>query len=381
MSDRGDNGNKKYRILLLADINSTHTQKWVVSLAANDIQIGIYSLSNLNIDWVKNKKNIQILYTPPLNEGSTPKIISKALTVWALPELKDIIREFKPDILHAHYASSYGFMGALSGFHPFVLSVWGSDVYSFPKISPLHKWIFKFNLKKADKICSTSHAMKDEIVKYTNKDISVIPFGIDLNIFKPFYSHHVFKENTIVIGIIKHLEKEYGVVYLIEAFSLLLKKLKGYPIKLLIVGKGSLEAELRTKAKDIGIDGDTVFTGYIPPDEIPFYQNMLSIAVFPSLKESFGVSVAEAMACEKPVVVTNVGGLPEVVENGVTGLIVPPANAEKLAEAIEKLIVNQELRITLGKQGRQRVEKLYNWENNLAAMTSIYNEVLTDKAK
>jgi len=247
-------------------------------------------------------------------------------------------------------------------------------------MSALHKRIFKFNLRKADRLCSTSNTMKEEIRKYTNKDISVIPFGVDLNRFKPLPVHHVFKGDAIVVGTVKTLEKEYGLEYLIEAFALLKKRLKEYPLKLLIVGKGSLEMELKEKAQSLGIQGDVVFTGYISPIEVPFYQNMLTISVFPSLNESFGVSVVEAMACEKPVIATNVGGLPEVVENNVTGIIVPPANAEKLAEAMETLVRDEQLRTKFGKEGRQRVERLYNWNNNLASMSQIYQEVLSEKA-
>lgn len=367
-----------YRILLLADINSTHTQKWALSLAAKGHEVGVCSFQKITLDWGTGKKNIQFFYVPT-NE-KVPTVLSKILYVFEVSLVKDVIKDFKPDILHAHYASSYGLMGALCRFHPYILSVWGSDVFEFPHKNSINRWILKFNLGKADRICSTSHTMKEEIKKYTDKDITVVPFGVDLNLFKPFHAPHVFRDDSIVIGTVKVLEKNYGLEYLIEAFALVLKRLKGIRINLLIVGSGSLELELKEKAQKLGVQAEVVFTGYISPPEIPAYQNMLSIAVFPSLSESFGVSAVEAMACEKPVIVSNVGGLPEVVENNVTGLIVPPANTEKLAEAIETLVRDEQLRIKFGKQGRQRVEKLYNWENNLDSMIHIYEEVLVEKS-
>ncbi len=372
------NTNHTHRVLLLSDINSSHTQKWALSLAEKGIEVGLFSLHNTVSDWFKDKRNILILHSPGKGKGVS-EILSKTKFLRALPALKKAIKVFNPDIVHAHYASSYGFLGALSEFHPFVISVWGSDVFIFPNMGPLNKWMFKFNLAKADKICSTSHTMKEEIKKYTAKDISVIPFGIDLDVYKPFYAHHVFKDDSIVIGIVKAMEKEYGLEYLIEAFAVLLKRVRGYSIKLMIVGKGSLDTQLRTKVKDLQVEGDTVFTGYIPPAEVPFYQNMLSIAVFPSISESFGVSVVEAMACEKPVIVTDVGGLPEVVEDGVTGLVVPVKNVQKMAEAMEKLVRDKELRNKFGKEGRRRVARLYNWENNLASMIRIYDELSPGK--
>lgn len=361
------------KILLLADANSSHTLKWASGIVASGFRVKLFSLT---------KPNSEALIECGVEvHANSFNASTKLLYPFAIRELLKLIKEFNPDIMHAHYASSYGLLGAMLGFHPFVVSVWGSDVYEFPRQSFIHKALFRYNLKKADRICSTSNTMALEIKKYTDTDIKIIPFGVDMNLFKPFYAHHVFSNDAIVIGTVKTLEKGYGIGFLIDAFAILSQRLKNYPIKLLIVGKGSLDRFLKAKVKDLHIEGDTVFTGQISQSEVPFYHNMLSISVFPSLSESFGVSVVEAMACEKPVVVTNVGGLPEVVENGVTGLIVPPADAQKLADAIEKLVKDEVMRISMGKQGRQRVERLYDWKNNLASMISVYEELLSEKIK
>jgi len=357
------------KILILGDANSSHILKWGLGILSKGYTVTIFSLTPYS-GGILMEKGIDVCSSSYAGKG-------KFLYPFAIDELWQLIKEYKPDIIHAHYASSYGLLGTLSGFHPFIISVWGSDVFDFPKISPIHEWILKLNLKKADKICSTSHIMKEEARKYTDKDIAVIPFGVDLNVFKPMQVHHVFKEDSIVIGTIKSLEKKYGIGYLIEAFAILHKRIKGYSLKLLIVGKGSLDTILKAKVKDLGIEAETVFTGFIQPVEIPSYQNMLTISVFPSIdsSESFGVAAVEAMACEKPVIVSGVGGLPEVVEDNVTGLVVPPKNAEKLADAIEKLVSEEGLRNKLGMQARQRVEKLYNWQDNLDSMIRVYEEM------
>jgi glycosyltransferase involved in cell wall biosynthesis len=106
---------------------------------------------------------------------------------------------------------------------------------------------------------------------------------------------------------------------------------------------------------------------------------MIDISVIVSNQESFGVSVIEAGACENPVVVSNVGGLPEVVEDGVTGIIVPAKNPIATADAIEKLILDKSLRESMGKAGRKRVEALYKWENNVEQMMEIYYKTLLTK--
>jgi glycosyltransferase involved in cell wall biosynthesis len=365
------------KLLLLADPNSVHTIKWAKSLADNDIEIVIFGLGDFTVDDYKGINNIRVKtlnQTIDVEDGKWHKI----KYLYALPIIKKIIREFKPDIVHAHYATSYGLLGALSGLSPFVLSVWGSDVFDFPHKSFLHKSILKFNLKKADKILSTSQVMAKETKIYTNKEIEVTPFGIDMEQFKTMKIESLFAENDIVIGTVKSLQEKYGIEYLIKAFKILSDKYVNLPLKLLIVGSGELEKNLKKLAEDLSIQDKTIFTGKVPFIDVPKYHNMLSVSVSVSVSnsESFGVAIIEASACAKPVVVSNVGGLPEVVEDGVTGIIVPPRNPKITAKAIEKLILDQNLRTQMGTAGRERVRRLYNWKDNVKQMMKVYNEVL-----
>jgi glycosyltransferase involved in cell wall biosynthesis len=147
-------------------------------------------------------------------------------------------------------------------------------------------------------------------------------------------------------------------------------------LKLLIVGGGSLENKLKELVKNLIDKGKIVFTGHIPHNKVSDYHNMLDIAVFPSISESFGVSVIEASACSKPVIISNVGGMPEVVDNNITGIIVKPSDENDLAAAIEKLILDSNLRINMGEKGRERVIKHFYWQNNVDTMISHYESIL-----
>ena len=210
------------RVLLLADAHSIHTIKWAKSLCQKNIELGVFSLNKLDEDLYK-EDNIEVFYFSDRNCRDRSSGFKKISYLKALPFLKKVIKKFKPDIVHAHYASSYGLLGALSGFHPYIISVWGSDVFDFPNISFLHKAILKYNLMQADTILSTSHVMAVETKKYTNKDIIVTPFGIDLDQFKPMKVASVFQDDDIVIGTVKTLEEKYGIEYLIRAFSIVQK--------------------------------------------------------------------------------------------------------------------------------------------------------------
>lgn len=229
------------KILILSNSNDPHTYRWATALAARNINIVLFSLSkNMEegYDYYDNIKIVDFGFYNSLNHkvGS----LLKLKYILLLPFLKKAIRRFEPDIIHAHYASSYGILASLVNFHPFVISVWGSDIYEFPRKSIFHKKLLKCSIDKADRLLSTSNIMAKEIYNYTSKPIDIIPFGVDLNVFKPEKVKSIFNKNDYVIGTIKSLKKKYGIEYLIRAFKLVKTNHPKLPFKLLIVGGGYL---------------------------------------------------------------------------------------------------------------------------------------------
>lgn len=350
------------RIMILADAKSPHTIKWANSLSDSGIEICLLSFRKAE----QNNYNTDIKHIS-LNTES-----NKISYLKLLPIVKKEIKNFKPDILHSYYASSYGLIGALTKFQPFVISVWGSDIFEFPRKSFLHKSILKYNLQKASFLQSTSKAMAVEANKYTKKQIGIIPFGIDIEHFKPITK----TDNTFVIGTVKWLEDIYGINYLIDTFYLLTKKHPNKKLKLLIVGSGSKESHYKQMVTDYKISDFVEFTGAVESKETVKYHQQMSVFVALSLQESFGVAVIEAAACGIPAVVSNVGGLPEVVENGKTGFVVESRNPEQAAEAISKLIINKELHQQFNLNAREFVVKNYNWSENTNQQIELYNSYL-----
>lgn len=365
------------KILLLSAPNSPHTIKWATSLAKQGLEIIVFGFTdNLQQSAYANYPNIKVVTNN--QKVSRKGSLVKLHYLKALPAVRKLIKELKPDVVHAHYATSYGLLGALSGFKPYIVSLWGSDIFIFPKKSYLHKAMLKFNLSRACKVLSTSQTMAEEASLYTHKPIEVTPFGVDLQQFSPRQTTRLFAPNDIVIGTIKALEPIYGVEYLIQAFKLISDKYPNLPLKLLLVGSGSLETELKALVAGLLLNDKTVFTGYVPHQDIPLYQNMLSVFVALSISESFGVAVLEASACAKPVVVSNVGGLPEIVEDEVTGIIVPPRDIQATAVAIERLILDPQLTTRMGNAARERVKRLYSWDNNVNQMIKIYEDLINE---
>jgi len=362
------------RLLVLSNPNSIHTIKWITALAKNNFKIVLVGLNTLKVTDYNKYSNIKVI-TFNNDIIKYENIFRKLRYIKLLPKIKKIISEFKPDILHAHYASSYGLLGALSNFHPFVISVWGSDIYDFPRKSWFHKKILQYNLIQADHILSTSKVLAKETKLYTNMPIEITPFGIDIDIFKKKNTKSLFGDDDIVIGTIKSLEEIYGIENLIHLFNLLVEKYPELPLKLLIVGGGSLSSSLKALVVDLKLEDKTIFTGEIIASDIPQYHNMLSIYVALSKQESFGVAILEASSCSRPVIVSDVGGLPEIVEDKVTGYVVDGENIEKVLIVIEKILFNKQLEIKMGEAGRNRVERLYNWKNNVQQMIDIYKQI------
>mgnify|MGYP001241815892 CR=1 FL=1 len=354
------------RVLLLGPSKSIHIQKWARFYKNQGIDIKIVTFYD-HFQKDDFSLEIDILVLPKILPG-------KLSYITGVMPLKKYLKDFKPDILHAHYASSYGFVGALTSFKPYYVSVWGRDVFQFPLENSINEKIIKFTFFMADEICSTSHIMAEETRKYTDKTIHVTPFGVDLEKFKPIPG--LREENVLTIGTVKALTDKYGIGDLIKAFALISKKKEN--VRLLIVGDGPQRDEYQRLARDLGVADLVSFAGRIPNDEVPRYINKMDVFCVPSTEdsESFGVAAVESMACGVPVVVSNVGGLPEVVVENETGFIVPKENPEQLAKAVIHLLENAELRNKMGQNGIVHVKKNYNWIENAKGMLKLYEQTL-----
>lgn len=361
------------KVLLLSDTFSEHTEKWALGLANNGIQIGLFSFNKAKYEW-HSHPNISVFFEPDKSINAENSLTKLAYLKY-VAVLRKILKHFNPDILHAHYATSYGLVGALSNFHPFIISSWGTDVMKFPNKNFVAKSILKYNFKKADMLCATSPTIEYCINDIIKKPVTIVPFGVDIEKFKPLAVKSLFSEKDFVFASIKSVEKLYNIDILIQSFA---KLCNSYSfLKLLIVGEGTVSNDLKLLVKSLNIEDKVVFTGRIPFSEVPNYYNMINVLVNISQYESFGVSVIEAMACEKPVIVSNVGGLKDIVIDDSLGLKVESRNIEQTVNAMEKLITEPELYKKMAINARQHVIKHYSWENNLQQMIDIYTDLIS----
>ncbi|MDX2172847.1 MAG: glycosyltransferase [Bacteroidota bacterium] len=360
------------RILFLADINSPHTQKWATSLSNDGFEIGVFSFNNSATNWYSNNKNIICLHKT--TKKGSGRLFSKLKYLLLYPKLVICVLKFKPNVIHSHYASSYGLLGALTFFKPFIVSAWGSDVMEFPKKSVLRKFILKFVLFRANKICVTSNVLEKEISNYTKKPVYIIPFGINLNVFFAFKD--VGKNNEFTFGCVKYLEKIYNIDKVILAFNLLVKKYPTANLKLKIVGNGSEKENLQKLIETHHLTLKVAMLGEVPHSQVPYHLNTLDVLVNVSEIESFGVSVAEAMACKIPVIVSNIEGFKDLIPNKNVGLITSSTSVESVFDAMENYFLNGELRNTAANNAYQHIKQKFNWFLNLSQMEKLYLEYM-----
>ena len=236
---------------------------------------------------------------------------------------------------------------------------------------PVQLRLLRDNLERADRVVSTSKAMAVRVREVCPdiKDIVVVPFGVDTNVFRPRPKQA--KDNAaLVVGTVKSLADTYGIDLLIEAFALIRTEHGTLP-ELRLVGSGPQEAELRALVEKRGLSERVTFVPRVPHDKVPEELAKLDVYVALSRQESFGVAVIEASACELPVVVSNVGGLPEVVINASTGFLAPANDPASAAERIAELLASEELRHRMGKAGRVFVEKEYGWNASVDRMLDV----------
>lgn len=351
------------RVVYLADAPYIHTQRWVRHFVDRGWEAHVLS------------------FRPATIPGATVhyidgfEAIGKARYVVHARRVRSLVNELRPDLLHALHLTSYGFLAGLSGFQPSIASVWGTDILEAPDLTPLHRWITKHALARAGAVTATGLRLAEATLAYMpeGKPVSVIPYGIDLAAFDPMLHERPARPSRVVVGTMSRLSPEKGLDHLLRAVGML--RDRGEHVDVVLAGDGPSRAPLESLAAELALGDRVQFVGEVAHEDVPGVLAGFDVFAMPSTWEGFGVSALEASAMMLPVVASDVHGIPNVVVDGQTGLLVPPGDAAALADAIGRLAADEELRRRMGKAGRAYVAREYRWEDNAGLMEALYTEM------
>jgi teichuronic acid biosynthesis glycosyltransferase TuaC len=291
------------------------------------------------------------------------------------------MRQTKIDLIHAHGILPDGFAAVLLGreFHvPVVCTAHGSDVNVYPFMNQFVRWASRWALRRIDGMITVSESLKTGAIALAGaRDISVVHNGAESEIFRAVEKGEARSRLKLnapnkLVCFVGYLRPEKGLEYLLEAFAVLGRS----DTQLCVVGDGPLKETLIAQAERLGILNNCRFVGNQPHKEIPLWLSAADCLVLCSLSEGFPTVLPEAMLCHVPIIATPVGGTPEMIHQGETGLLVPCRDATALSEALNSLLSNAQLASGIADRAEALARASLTWSVNAKQTMDVYADVL-----
>jgi glycosyltransferase involved in cell wall biosynthesis len=317
----------------------------------------------------------------PITEYKTTSLYNH-IAMWNQMRFLNHLRKGKVEIVH-----TYGFYSNVFGLPPARLA--GAKVLASIRDTgdhqtPMQKRVEKLYCRMADCVVTNAEAVRKRLTNegYDAEKIVVIHNGIELARYarKPaelgLHRELGVPSNTPLVAVFARLNELKGIEYFLQAVAGLIERFDN--VRFLIVGDGASRAPLEKYAGELGLNKHVVFLGFRL--DVPTLLSEISVSVLPTLSEGLSNSLLESMAASVPVVATRVGGNPEVVQAGITGLLVPPRDAEALARAIGQFLEQPLIARKFGHAGRERVSQQFALEKMTRATAHLY-EGLMERSK
>ena len=286
--------------------------------------------------------------------------------------LRKLIKAFAPDVVHAHLAPAELYTR---------LALLGDT--STPLVISRHNH---------NRFYGGFIGISESVMRHFSKSIpeiadrfEVVPYGINAEPVASVSRSQALQlrnewgigADTVLLGTVARLVPVKALHTLLEGYARLRVQSSSLDIKLVLVGAGPLEADLKARAVSLGLGDSVVWAGF--RQDIPIVMNAIDVFVLTSLSEGFGLVLLEAMSASKPVISTNVSALPETVIEGETGLMVPPENTAALASAIQVLVQDAGMRERFGKAGFERAVSNFSLDAMFKKTVKIYEQVLQQR--
>ncbi|MDI6807391.1 MAG: glycosyltransferase family 4 protein [Candidatus Eisenbacteria bacterium] len=354
------------KIAYLSIGNHIHTERWLCFFRDKGYEVHLITSQPCKMDGIPVHQ---------IGFSSLPKPIKYA---FGLIRIKKILSKLNPDILHTHFLTGYGYWGAFSNFHPFILTVWGDDVYLTPRESALKGFLARYALGKADFVTGDSADIVEEAIRMGAKrdNATVIQWGVDLSRFDPTVATDTrrelgIKEDEPVILSTRSFTKDYyNIDVIVDSIPDILKSFPN--AKYIFTGYEGDDSRFVDKARKLGISSSTIFLGRVAHEKLPGLVRASDVFVTVPSVDATAVSLLEAMACGAAIVVSSLKSSLEWIENGKNGMVVEPGSREELVGALLYLLKNPDKRKEFGKVSREIVSSRADHRKNMEKMDQIY---------
>ena len=358
---------RKIRLCFIGDASNVHTHRHVNHFVDLGHEVHLvddhhYQYKNLNFHLVKNYTGIRFI-----------DYFLRILQSIA------IIKKIKPDVVHSFQVTYHGFIGALSGKHPFMLTPWGSDILFVPDYNPYYKHITKFTIFRSDVI----HCIDVSVIarlrqmygnKINKKDIFVLNEGINAKFFAPVQREGRAYQTILCL---RALKDSYNPLLLIEALNLIVNKRKYQKLKVIMLKTGdeNYRQKLLGKIKEYGLSKYIKLYDWVN-NKTADYMKEADIYVDtiyrPTHGQGTGKTMLEALSSGLAIAAPDNPSMDIYIKNNENGVLYKGNNADSLADSILALIKNKPLRLKLMKNARQFALKNFNLENNMKVMENKY---------
>ncbi len=349
------------RICFLGNAAVVHTQRWAKYFSARGYDVVVVSLQKGEIE------NVRVLCLTDKEEVSRLEILR------LIPKVRRVVRELMPDVVHAHYVTSYGIASAFANWHPLVMTAWGSDIFITPEGSFPYRCMVRWALHRADLVTSMAEHMTDFMLKRrycSSRKLITLPFGVDTDAFVPSLRNDSRVERPPVVISTRHLTSQYDVKTLVRAIPNVVSK---HPTaSFLIVGDGNQRAELERMVVKMGVAASVKFLGRMSHHEMPQLLGSADVFVTTSLSDGNNVSLNEAMACGAFPIASDIPANREWLSDQVNGLLFPVGDSLALSFAIDKALVDHQLRQSAHLINTEIIQTRGSWQKNVSIMEGHY---------
>lgn len=353
------------KICYLGNAKNLHVNRWMRYFAEAGYEVHI--VSDVPAD-------IKGVVVHDIGDPNIPLYIPFVSALYQMScktiRIRKVLRSIKPDVLHAHWATNYGFLAALSGFHPFVLTVHGSDILVDPEKSRISRFFVQHALRKADLVTSVAEHISEKLEKFgvSAEKTATFQYGVDTEIFKP--DEGALEKNFQTIISLRDFEARYNMELLIRAIPGVVRR---FPqAKFILLGRGPLEEELRGLIDRLGIRESIAFFGWCPHERVLQFLRASGIYVSTASTDGCSIALLEAMACGLFPIVTDLPANREWITDGRNGFLVLPYSPKALSEKLCQAIDNPDLRLSARLRNVALVREKASWRDNLGGMKAYY---------